>query len=176
MHPFSSFVFSFRMRLLGLKRRKLTVSLSVVFVLILLIFGPSIYQESWLDPFSTLNLPNRVLHPHAITKLGMVDSADPLHPYYYTNSAKIQELMRNLQRATPLSSSDQVLASLENQKIQYFTLHRALSYYHAEEDYALQYYPDKSIVRFEQQAFRINESTIYDFTQITSGMTPGWWK
>ena len=77
---------------------------------------------------------------------------------------------------TPLSSSDPALASLKNQKVHYFTLHRALSRYHVEEDYALQYYPEMGIVQFRQQAFRINESTVYAFTQITAGMTSGWWK
>ncbi|HWQ40779.1 MAG TPA: hypothetical protein VN456_01935 [Desulfosporosinus sp.] len=176
MHSFSAFVFSCRMRLSRLKKRKLAVSLSVVFVVAILIFGPPAYKESWLDPFGTLNVPNRELHPHSITKLGMVSSDDPFNPHYYTNVGEIQELMRNLQRATPLSSSDQALVSLENQKVHYFTLHRELSRYHTEEDYALQYYPEKGIVRFNQQAFRINESTIYAFTQITAGMTPGWWK
>jgi len=176
MHSFSAFVFSWRMRLSRLKNRKVTIGLSVVFVLAIIVFGPPAYKESWLDPFKTLNVPNRELHPHSITKLGMINSNDPFHPYYYTNVGEIQELMRNLKRATPLSSSDQALASLENQKIQYFTLHRELSRYHAAEDYALQYYPEKSIVRFRQQAFRINESSVYAFTQITGGMTSGWWK
>jgi len=164
------------MRLSRLKSHKLAVSLSLVLVVAILVFGPAVYQESWLDPFGTLNVPNRELHPHSITKLGMVTSDDAFHPYYYTNAGKIQELMRNLQRATPLSTSDQALVSLENQKVQYFTLHRVLSHYHAEEDYALQYYPEKSIVRFGQQTFRINESTVYTFTQITGSMTSGWWK
>ena len=176
MYSFSAFVYSCRMRLSSLKNHNLAVGLSVVLVMAGLVFGPSIYQESWLDPFSTLNLPNRELHPHAITELGMVSSDNPFHPFYYTNAEKIQELMHNLQRATPLSASDQVLASLKDQKVQYFTIHRALSRYHAVEDYALQYYPAKSIVRFGQQTFRINESAVYDLTQITSGMAPGWWK
>ena len=177
MYSFSSFAFSCRMRLSRLKNRKFSVSLSIVLVISILVFGPPIYQESWLDPLRTLNVPNRELHPLAITKLGMVNSNDPFHPYYYTNFGKIQELMRNLQRATPLSPSDQaLLAPLDNQKVQYFTLHREPSHYHSEEDYALQYYPEKSIVRFRQQAFRINESSVYAFTQITEGMTSGWWK
>ncbi|ODA42800.1 hypothetical protein [Desulfosporosinus sp. BG] len=176
MHSFSCYVFSWRMRLLRLKRHKLSVSLSVIFLLAVLIIGPPVYQESWLDPFGTLNVPNRELHPHAITKLGMVNSDDPFHPYYYTNEGKIQELMHDLQRATPLSSSDQALVSLENQKVQYFTLHRTLSHYHPEEDYALLYYPNKGIIRFREQAFRINESTVYTLTQITGDMTSGWWK
>lgn len=176
MHSLTSFVFSWRMRLSRLKNHKLAVSLSVVFVLAVLIFGPPVYKESWLDPFGTLNVPNRELHPHAITKLGMVTSDDPFHPYYYSNVGKIQELMHDLQRATPLSSSDQALVSLENQKVQYFTLHRTGSHYHTEEDYALQYYPSKRIIYFRQQAFRVNESTVYTLTQITGDMTSGWWK
>ena len=176
MHSFSAFVFSCRMRIAKLKKRKFAVSLSVVLVVAIIVFGPTVYKESWLDPFGTLNVPNRELHPHAFTKLGMVTSDDPFQPYYYANEEKIQELMRNIQRATPLSPSDPALLSLENQKIQYFTLHRALSRYHTEQDYALQYYPEKSIVRFGQQAFRINESTVYSFTQITGNMTSGWWK
>jgi len=164
------------MRLSRLKKHKLVVSLSVVFVVAILIFGPPVYKESWLDPFNTLNVPNRELHPHSIAQLGMVSSDDPFHPYYSTDVGKIQELMHNLQRATPLSSSDPTLASLKNQKVHYFTLHRALSHYHEEEDYALQYYPEMGIVQFRQQAFRINESTVYAFTQITAGMTSGWWK
>ena len=176
MHSISSFVFSCRMRLLSLKKHKYAVILSIVFVVGISVWGPPAYKESWLDPFSTLSVPNRELHPHAISKLGMVNSDNPFHPLYYTNEGKILELMRNLQRATPLSSSQQALLSLENQKIEYFTLHRERSNYHAEEDFALQYYPDKGIVHFGQQFFRINEASIYTFTQIASGMTPGWWK
>ncbi|SPF50112.1 conserved exported hypothetical protein [Candidatus Desulfosporosinus infrequens] len=176
MHSFSSFVFSCRMQLSRLKRRKFVVCLSVLLIVVIIVFVPSVYQESWLDPFSTLNVPNRELHPLAITKLGMVNSEDPFHPYYYINTGKIHELMRDLQHATPLSSTDQTLVPLENQKVLYFTLHRELSHYHTTEDYALQYYPAKSIVRFGQQEFRINESTVYAFTQITGSMTTGWWK
>lgn len=176
MLSFSSFVFSWRMRLLRLKKHKFAVILSIVFVVAILVWGPLVYKESWLDPFSTLNVPNRELHPRAINKLGMINSDDPFHPLYYTNEGKILELMHNLQRATPLSSSEQDLLALENQKVKYFTLHRELSSYHVEEDYALQYYPEKGIVRFGQQFFRINEASIYTFTQIAGGMTSGWWK
>jgi len=176
MLSFSGLVFSWRMRLLRYKNHKFAVILSIVFVIVILLWGPSVYKESWLDPFSTLNVPNRELHPHAISKIGMINSDDLFHPLYYTNEGTIQELMRNLQRATPLSSSEQALLDLENQKVKYFTLHREPSIFHLEEDYALQYYPEKGIVRFGQQFFRINEASIYNFTQITGGMTPGWWK
>lgn len=176
MLSFSSFVFSWRMRLLRLREHKFALTLSIVFVLTLLVWGPSTYKESWLDPFSTLNVPNRDLHPHSINKLGMINSDDQFHPFYYTDEGKVQELMRNLQRATPLSSSEQAILASENQKVKYFTLHREPSSYHVAEDYALQYYPEKGIVRFNQKYFRINEASIYNFTQISNGMTSGWWK
>lgn len=176
MLSFSSFVFSWRMRFLKLKKHKFLVSLSIVFVIAILVWGPPAYKESWLDPFSTLNVPNRELHPRAINMLGMTNSENPFQPLYYTDERKIQELLRNLQRSTPLSSSEQALLALENQKVKIFTLHKKPSSYHVEEDYALQYYPDKGIVRFGQQFFRINEASIYTFTQIISGMTSGWWK
>jgi len=175
MLSFSSIVFSWRMRLSRLKNHKIALSIGVMLVIAISLLGPSVYQESWLDPFSTLNIPNRELRPHAINKLGILNSDDPFHPYYYTDEGKIRDLMRNLQRATVLSS-EQDLAALDNQKKQYFTLHRAPSRYHAEEDYTLQYYPAKSIVRFGQHMFRINESTVYAFSQITENMTSGWWK
>lgn len=176
MLSFSSFVFSWRMRLSKLRHHKLAVSLSMVTLLFAIIVGPPLYEESWLDPFSTLNMANRELHPHAITMLGMINSDDPFHPYYYTDKGKISELMHDLQRATPISTTDLAPNSLENLKIIYVTLHRSSSKYHSEEDYALQYYPDKGIVRFGQQLFRINEATVYTLTQTINGMTPGWWK
>lgn len=176
MLSFSSFVFSWRMRLTKLKKHKFVVSLTILFVVALLVWGPPAYKESWLDPFSTLNVPNRELHPRAINKLGMINSDDPFNPLYYTDEGEIQELMRNLQRATPLSTSEQASLALENQKVEYFTFHRGSSSYHPAEDFALQYYPEKGIVRFGQQFFRINEASIYNFTQISSGMTSGWWK
>lgn len=176
MSSFSSFIFSCRMRLLGLKKHKFAVSLSIVFAVALIVWGPPIYKESWFDPFSTLNVPNRDLHPRSINKLGMINSDDPFHPLYYTDEGKILELMRDLQRSTPISVSEQALLALENQKVTYFTLHREASSYHVAEDYALQYYPEKGIVHFGQQFFRINESSIYTFTQISKGMTSGWWK
>lgn len=174
MISFSAFVFSLRMRMVRLKKHKAAVSLGFLCFIILLVLGPAIYQESWLDPFSTLNLPNRELHPQAITMLGMTNSNDPFHSYYYTNKGKIQELIHDLQLASPISLEKEQ-ASLKNQKVEYFTLHRASSHYHAEEDFALQYYPEKSIVIFSQQAFQIDDSTVSVLKEITEGMTSGWW-
>ncbi len=171
MLSFSSFVFSWRMRLLRLKKHKFVVSISIVFIISIIILGPPAYKESWLDPFSTLNVPNRVLHPHAINKLGMINSKDPFLPLSYTDEGKIRELMRNLQRSTPLSTSEQTLLALDGQKVIYFSLHRAPSSYHEEQDYALQYYPEEGIVFFGHQYFRLNEATINNFVQITSSMT-----
>jgi hypothetical protein len=176
MLSFSSFVFSCRMRLLKVKDHKLAAGLSILILLFAIFAVPPLYEESWLDPFSTLNIANRELHPHSITMIGMLNSDDPFHPYYYTNREKISELMRDLQRATPISMSEIPPTSLENQKIKYLTLHCSSSNYHSEEDFALQYYPDREIVRFGQQLFRINETTVYTLSQITNAMTPGWWK
>ncbi|MGI6120019.1 MAG: hypothetical protein ACOYIB_05550, partial [Desulfosporosinus sp.] len=134
MHSIPSFVFSLRMKLLKLKKHKLAVNLSIVFVIVISVFGPTVYKESWLNPFSTLGVPNQELHPRAISMIGMINSDDPSHPLYYTNKRKIQELMRCLERAKPLSASEQAQLSLENQKIKYFTLHRESSRYHTEED------------------------------------------
>ena len=176
MPSFSAVIFSGRMRLRSVKKLKTTVALCFLMVVVAIIFGPPIYQESWLDPFKTLNVPNRELKPHAITMLGMLNSDDPFHPYYYTDKGKIQELMSNLEHATPLASSEQALVSLKDQKVQYVTLHRIPSNYHAEEDFALQYYTEKGIVRFGQQYFKINEATIYSFTMINNNLISGWWK
>jgi len=176
MLSFSGFVFSCRMRLLSVKKHKFMIGIIIILLVPTIVWGPTAYQENWFDPFSTLNVPNRELHPAAINKLGMISSDDPFHPFYYINEGKIWELMGNLQRATPLSSAEQALVPKENQKINYFTLHRESSNYHVAVDYSLQYYPDKGIVRFGQQFFKINEASIYTFTQITNGMTAGWWK
>ena len=175
MRSFSSFVFSGRMRLLRILKHKFALIFSLVFIVTSYVWGPTVYQESWLDPFSTLNVPNRELRPHAVNKLGMINSEDPFHPLYFTNEQKIRELMNGLQRATPLSSSEQALFTLDNQKVTYFTLHREASTYHGEEDYGLQYYPDEGVVRFGQQFFRINEASVYAFTLISREMTSGWW-
>ena len=174
MLSLSSYIFSWRMRLLRLKKHKFSVILSIVFLVLIFVWGPPAYKENWLDPFSTFNVPNRELHPRAINKLGMINPDDPFNPLFYSDEEKIRELLRNLQRAVPLSSPEQEF--LKDQKIKYFTLHREPSSYHVEEDYALQYYPEKGIVRFGQQFFQINEASIYSFTQIERGMTSGWWK
>lgn len=66
MHSIPSFVFSLRMKLLKLKKHKLAVNLSIVFVIVISVFGPTVYKESWLNPFSTLGVPNQELHPRII--------------------------------------------------------------------------------------------------------------
>ena len=176
MPSLSTVIFSWRMRLTQVKNHKLGLALSLALFLAVLLFGPLVYQESWLDPFSTLDVSNSELKPHAITMLGILSSDDPFHPYYYTDAGEIQELLRDLRRATPLPSTAQTLNSLKNQKILYYTLHRQTSKYHAEEDFALQYYPEKSIVCFGDQLFKINEASQYLLTKIYESRTSGWWK
>lgn len=175
MLSFSSFVFSCRMRLSKLKHHKLAVSLSILTLLSAAILGPPLYEESWLDPFSTLGLSNREFHPHAITMLGMLYANDPYHPYYYTNQKEISAFIHDLQQATPITGS-QIPKDLKEQSIEFFTLHRSSSKFHSEEDYALQYYPQKGIVRFESQLFQINDAAVNLLTQIVKDKTPGWWK
>lgn len=175
MHSFSAFIFTWRMRLRTIRKHKLVVSLVILFLSIGIVFGPIVYMESWLDPFSTLNISNREFHPHAITMIGMLSADDPFHPQYSMDVPQIQDLLRNLQRAT-LLSSESATDALKDQKAVFYTLHRAPSRYHTEMDYALQYYPEKGIVRFGQQTFQVNAATIYAFTQINKNMKTGWWK
>ncbi|AFM41894.1 hypothetical protein Desaci_2985 [Desulfosporosinus acidiphilus SJ4] len=176
MLSFSSFVFSCRMRLAKLKHHKLALSSTLIVLMIVIFIGPPVYKESWLDPFSTLNLSNRELHPHTITMLGMLKSDDPYHPYYFSDQKTISELMHDLQHTTPVSLSDLPADFSKDQKTEFFTLHRASSKFHSEEDYALQYNPRLGVVYFRQQLFHINESAIYTLNKITNSMTPGWWK
>ncbi|HZK52654.1 MAG TPA: hypothetical protein VFC84_00400 [Desulfosporosinus sp.] len=176
MFSFSGFILSCKMRLLKVLKHKILLLLSVVVISASFVWGPTVYQESWIDPFTTLDVPNRELHPHAMNMIGMINSEDPFHPLYYTNEGKILELMHGLQRSTPLSSEEQASLLLDNQKVTYFTLHRGPSIYHVEEDFALKYYSEKGVVWFGQQFFWINETSIYLLTQISKEMTFGWWK
>jgi len=175
MLSFSSFIFSWRMRLSKLKKHKLATFLCLLAVVGIIAFSIPAYQESWLDPFSTLNIPDRVLHPHWITKVGMVTSKDPFHPHYCQDEEKIQALIRNLRTATPLSAGTASFSS-KNQTIDYFTLHRTASDYHKHEDYALQYFPGKQVIFFEQQYYKINQITVNSIDQLQNSMISGWWK
>lgn len=175
MVSLSGFIFSCRMRLKKLFKHKAALAVGLVVVLLAVLVIPPVYQESWLDPFSTLSMANRDLHPHSITMIGMVDPSDPFHPRYYTNKGKIGDLLGDLRRSTPVSFSDLPGNSLSSDNMKYFTLHRVASKYHSEEDFALQYYPEQKIVRFGNQLFRINEAAVYSLEQIQQAMSPGWW-
>lgn len=170
--PASSFI-SLRYKLQKLKYPKLTL-LMILSVIIFLAIFPIAYRESWLDPFSTLNVPNRILHPLSITKIGMMDPNDPYHPSSYSDQSQIHALMKDLQQAEPLPYLHSP-EELVNQKVRYFTLHREETRYHKAFDYPLQYYPQEKTVRFGQQEFQVNDATILLLNDIAQKMQPGWW-
>lgn len=174
MYSYSEIVFSGRMRLNKLKKHKILVSLSIVVLVAIIAITPTVYKESWLDPFCTLNIPNRELHPHSITKIGILSTDDPFHPSYFVDQDKIHDLMQELRHAISLSP-DQTLTELEKQKAQFFTLHRPSDRFHEEEDYALQFYPDKGIIYFADQYFKVDSATVLTFTDIYNGKISGWW-
>lgn len=164
---------------LRLTKKKKTVIVIIGLIALLLsaavAFGPPIYQESWLDPSSTLNVPNRDLHPRWINKLGFVNPDDPFHPHYSTSGKEIQVFVRGLQTATPLSPSEQTSFHSESQRVYYLTLHREASQYHDEKDFALLYYPETSVVYFGQEYFRITGDLLPVFSELVQNMSPGWW-
>lgn len=170
---------SWRLRLARMTARikypKLTLLIIVVVAILVGIWAPPAYRESWLDPFSTLNMPNRLLHPNAIDRLGLVDPNDPYHPHFFANQAVVHEFMKSLGQAQTLSTqhSPQELAG---QPVMFFTLHGAASKYHPAFDYALQFYPQEQSVRFGEQEFKISDRSVLLIQQIKQNMETGWWK
>ncbi|MHB1651951.1 MAG: hypothetical protein ACYCVD_05650 [Desulfitobacteriaceae bacterium] len=134
---------------------------------------PWLYQESWLDPFSTLNVPDRFLHPHAFSKIGYVDSSDPSHPFFSADKSLAQGLIRDLGSARP--STQYTIEELAGMKVLYFTLHRDSSRFHSAADFPLQFYPGLSIVRFGEQEFQVNEATLLFLDKLPQKMVSGWW-
>jgi hypothetical protein len=132
------------------------------------------YQESWLDPFNTLSVPNKVLHPLSFSQIGLMDPSDPFNPHFLADRQKVKELMKALQQAT-LLSSDQKQVLSKDEKILYFTLHREANYFHDTADLALQYYPKQNIVYFADQQFKINNVIVLLLNDITQKMQAGWW-
>lgn len=171
----STSTLSKKKRPVELKNSKPAVRLGLALLAVALVFGLCAYKGSWFGPSTTLNVPNQELHPQSIKKLGLITPDDPFQPYYSEDEKKIRGLVRNLQKAIPLSSSDQGLSALENQKVLYLTLHREAAKNYTEEDYALKYYPEINVVYFGRQFFQVNEATRSSLSQIISEMTPGWW-
>lgn len=159
---------------MGLHHPKLIlISFTLLALIIILISFPA-YQESWLDPFHTLSIPNRVLHPLSFSYVGLMDPADPFKPHFFADRQKIRELMKALQNATPVSS-DQIQELPKDERTLYFTLHREANRYHDTEDFALQYYPERNIVCFAYQQFKIDNKTILLLNDISQKMQAGWW-
>jgi hypothetical protein len=149
------------------------ISFILIGLLIPLLLLPA-YQESWLDPFNTLSIPNKVLHPLSFSQIGLMDPADPFNPHYFSDRHEVKELMRALQHAT-LISSDQTQVLSKDEKILYFTLHREANRFHDTADLALQYYPIRNIVCFAGQQYKINNVTILLLNDVNQKMQAGWW-
>lgn len=148
-------------------------------ILLLLLSGlavsPWVYQESWLSPFSTLDVPNHFLHPHAFTAIGYIKSADPAHPRFTADKALTQELLRDLEEARPLPAA-QTLNSSSQDPIRHFVLHRDGSRFHSAADFALTYDPSLGLVRFGGEAFQVNQATQVLLNTLPNKMAAGWWK
>ncbi len=157
------------------RHHKLIIIGFIIGILLIIFVLPPAYQESWLDPFNTLNVPNKILHPLAFSQIGLNDPVDPFHPYFFADRQKVKELMKNLQHSTPVSSS-QTQLSPNDEKVLYFTLHREATRYHDVADFPLQYFPKRNIVSFGDQQFIIDNVTILLLNDISQKMQPGWWK
>lgn len=151
------------------------ISLSIVTLIILLLIPwITIYQESWLDPFNTLSIPDYILRPHSFTKIGLENPNDPFQPRFIDNTPMVQELMRDLRSASPISTDSNVKSEDKNKL--YFILHRDSSQFHKTADYSLIYFPDKSTIYFGSQYFHVDESTDVLLNQLNKDAHPGWWK
>jgi hypothetical protein len=160
---------------MGLRHPRLVLISFTLLALIIIIISFPAYQESWLDPFNTLCIPNRILHPLSFSFVGLMNPADPFKPHFFAEHQKIRELMKALQHATPVSS-DQIQELPHDQKTLYLTLHREANRYHDTEDLPLQYYPERNIVSFADRQFKIDDKTVLLFNEISQKMQPGWWK
>jgi hypothetical protein len=149
------------------------ISLVLIALMIPLLLLPA-YQESWFDPFNTLSVPNKVLHPLSFSQIGLMNPADPFNPHFFADRKKVKELMKALQHAT-LISSDQTQVLSKDEEILYFTLHREANRFHDTADLALQYYPQRNIVCFAQQQYKIDNMTILLLNDISQKMQAGWW-
>jgi len=159
---------------LGLRYPKLFFSSLLLIILMLSILFLLAYQESWFDPFNTLSVPNNKLHPLSFSQIGLMDPNDPFNPHFFADRQKVKELMKKLQHAT-LASSDQTQVLSNDEKILYFTLHREANHFHEKADLALQYYPQRNIVCFAGQQYKIDNDTIQLLNDITQKMQSGWW-
>lgn len=159
---------------LSLRHPKLFLISSILIVLMIALLLLPAYQESWLDPFNTLSVPNKALHPLSFSHIGLMDPNDPFNPHFFADRQKVKELMKALQHAT-LLSSDQTQVLSKDEKILYFTLHREANCFHDTVDLALQYYPQKNIVCFAEQQYKIDNITILLLNDIIQKMQAGWW-
>ncbi|HWQ88891.1 MAG TPA: hypothetical protein VN374_02845 [Desulfitobacteriaceae bacterium] len=121
-----------------------------------------------------MNIPNKILHPHSISQIGLMDPGDPFNPKYFAEQSKVQELIRDLRQANPVvANQEQTISTAE--KTFYFTLHREANYFHDTADFSLQYYPGLNIVCFNEQQYVIDNATTLLLNQICQKMQAGWW-
>ncbi len=131
---------------------------------------PLAYHESWLDPFSTLNVPNHLLKPHSITLIAYVPSDNPAQTLVLTDHARVQELVHDLGSAEPLPGAE----PLDPKTILHFTLHREASRFHEAADFALEFDPHQGTVRFAGQIFHLPEAGQLYLTNLPKTMQSGW--
>lgn len=145
-------------------------------VIVLILAGtliPLAYTESWLDPFTTLQVRNDILHPHAIYQVGFRDPSDRFQSKVFKNAVTVQELMHELSYAVldPSIHSENIK---QGEKI-FFTLHCQETKFHAARDYPLVYYPESNVIYFGNQFFQINSATTLLLNTIIQKAEPGWW-
>lgn len=131
---------------------------------------PMAYRESWLDPFTTLNVPNRLFKPHAITLIAYVPNDNPTKTLVLQDGSRILEFMHDLSLANSLrgETPENTGSSL------HFILHRQASRFHNAEDFALEFDPQRGVVYFAGQTFQLPEAGQLYFTKLPTIMQPGW--
>ena len=143
----------------------LSLFLSLVFLLTLLLA----YRESWFDPFTTLDVPDRLLKPHAVTEIAYIPNEDPTKTMVLTEYASVQEFMHALSLATLARQTSQ-----DSPATLHFVLHRGASRFHKAEDFALEFDPQKGMVYFAGQSFQLSEAGQLYLTKVPNLMRPGW--
>lgn len=131
---------------------------------------PVAYRESWLDPFTTLNVPNRLLKPHAVTLIAYVPNDNPTKTMIIQDPSRVRKFMSDLSMATLLKGEEPPNTTTAL----HFIFHREASGFHKAEDFALEFDPEKGIVYFAGQAFRLPEAGQLYFTKLPTMMQPGW--
>ena len=89
--------------------KKLAIRLGISLLIFIIVWSVYLYQESLFGPYTTLGVPNKALQPGSVKMAGLTTSHDPFHPLYTADKKKVQELIKHLQKAEPLSAAQQAL-------------------------------------------------------------------